>query len=209
MKLRILSLAAGMLAAICPLQAQNQDPLDRLMSASRQGRLEFDYSFSSGLNTKMTGRGHAIVQGDCFLVRGNGLEIYCDGHSASSIDRESREVIIESIDGEDSGNYLNPATLISYVDKHFRRKSCTKSNYAGLPALKYILEPTRETGISRINLIISADGRKLYSASVSTRDAGSTDFDISNFRIMDAGGLSDFVLDCSSLGPSYIITDLR
>ena len=157
----------------------------------------------------MTGRGHALVQGECFFINGNGLEIYCDGKTAASIDRESKEVIIESIEGEDCGNYVNPASLITYIDKHFRRKSCIKTNYAGLAVLKYVLEPVRETGISRISLFVSTDGKKLFGASVSTVDAGSTDFNISDFRVLPAGALSDFVLDCAGLGPSYIITDLR
>ena len=208
MRFRLIRLFFALLL-LCPVAAAGQDALDRLIASSRTGRLEFDYSFSSGLDTRMTGRGHALVQGECFFINGNGLEIYCDGKTAASIDRESKEVIIESIEGEDCGNYINPASLITYIDKHFRRKFCIKTNYAGLAVLKYVLEPVRETGISRISLFVSTDGKKLFGASVSTVDAGSTDFNISDFRVLPAGALSDFVLDCAGLGPSYIITDLR
>ena len=215
MRFRLILFFSALLL-LCPVAAAGQDALDRLIASSRTGRLEFDYSFSSGLDTRMTGRGHALVQGECFFINGNGLEIYCDGKTAASIDRESKEVIIESIEGEDCGvspgitkQDLNPASLITYIDKHFRRKSCIKTNYAGLAVLKYVLEPVRETGISRISLFVSTDGKKLFGASVSTVDAGSTDFNISDFRVLPAGALSDFVLDCAGLGPSYIITDLR
>ena len=120
MRFRLIRFFSALLL-LCPVAAAGQDALDRLIASSRTGRLEFDYSFSSGLDTRMTGRGHALVQGECFFINGNGLEIYCDGKTAASIDRESKEVIIESIEGEDCGNYGNPASLITYIDKHVRR----------------------------------------------------------------------------------------
>ena len=102
MRFRLIRLFSALLL-LCPVAAAGQDALNRLIASSRTGRLEFDYSFSSGLDTRMTGRGHALVQGECFFINGNGLEIYCDGKTAASIDRESKEVIIESIEGEDCG----------------------------------------------------------------------------------------------------------
>lgn len=188
--------------------AQDNDVYRTFVSKISDSRQKFEYSFSSGFQTKLTGKGTAIVQGSCFRLDGDGLEIYCDGQSAVTMDRAAKEVIVESLEFE-QGNYVNPAMLLSSIDKAFRCKSQSPANYAGRESVKVILEPRRQCNLSRITLYLSKGGNSLYGASVSMDDGSSTDFFLPSFSILPCGSLDDFRVDLKSLGKGYIITDLR
>lgn len=194
-------------AAILPLHAQRGDAMGKIIDAVNANRVSFSYTYSFGIETKMTGRGTAVVQGDCFILKGDGLEIYCDGKTAASIDREAKEMIYESV--LDEGNYINPAHLILSVEKGFKVKSVTETNYAGIASLKYILEPTVRTNIVRMTMTVAKDGSALFSLSLSLNDGSSNDFSISSFRILPKLDVSEYKIDESKLDSSYIITDLR
>ena len=206
---RLTALSVALLSVWQVLSAQVSDVYAAFVGNISDARLCFSYSFTGGFETKVTGKGEATVQDDCFLLDGNGLRIYCDGKTASTLDPAAKEVIIESLE-EDSGNYINPAQLLGTVDKVFRCKSQTPVSYAGHNAVKVILEPRRNPSeVSRITLYLSRDGKAAYGLSMSESDGSSTDFFIPSFKILPRGPVSDFRLDTSSLGSGYIITDLR
>lgn len=206
MKKYLLSIFAFCICALA--SAQDTDAFRAFVSNVTDARVSFTYSFTSGFQTKVTGKGTALVEGDSFYLNGNGMEIYCDGKSATTIDRVAKEVIVESLE-EDQGNYVNPSILISSIDKSFKCKSQTKVSYAGHQAVKVILEPKRDLGVARITLYLSGVGNILYGATLSQEDGSSTDFFIPSFKILPKGPQSDFKLDLKSLDKGYIITDLR
>lgn len=70
--------------------------LDRRFDA----RISLTYSCSISTNgTLVLLSGSLVLQGDCYHAKGNGLEIYSDGHTRWTVDRESKEVYIESSTG--------------------------------------------------------------------------------------------------------------
>lgn len=70
--------------------------------------LSFDFSFTAEGDMTVTGNGSAVIQDDCYHVDTNGLDIWCDGQTRWTIDKESKEVYIE-----DAGNV---ASFIDYMD---------------------------------------------------------------------------------------------
>ena len=40
--------------------------------------------------------GKAVVQGECYRIEGNGVEIYCDANAVWIVDPKAREVYVES-----------------------------------------------------------------------------------------------------------------
>lgn len=40
--------------------------------------------------------GKAVVQGECYRIEGNGVEIYCDAKAVWIVDRQAKEVYVES-----------------------------------------------------------------------------------------------------------------
>lgn len=70
--------------------------LDRRFDA----RISLAYNCSISTNgTLVLLSGSLVLQGDCYHAKGNGLEIYSDGHTRWTVDRESKEVYIESSTG--------------------------------------------------------------------------------------------------------------
>lgn len=72
--------------------AQNAS-IDELRKLVETNRVTADYSFL--MQEKISCSGTITVQQPCFKVVGNGLEIYCDGKSRWTVDREAKEVYIE------------------------------------------------------------------------------------------------------------------
>ena len=88
---KILTLAfAFCLAAAAMAQNATIDELRKLVETNC---VTADYSFL--MQEKISCSGTITVQQPCFKVVGNGLEIYCDGKSRWTVDREAKEVYIE------------------------------------------------------------------------------------------------------------------
>ena len=88
-KILIFAIALCLAAAA---MAQNAT-IDELRKLVETNRVTADYSFL--MQEKISCSGTITVQQPCFKVVGNGLEIYCDGKSRWTVDREAKEVYIE------------------------------------------------------------------------------------------------------------------
>lgn len=88
---KILTFAIALCLAAAAL-AQNAT-IDELRKLVETNRVTADYSFL--MQDKISCSGTITVQQPCFKVVGNGLEIYCDGKSRWTVDREAKEVYIE------------------------------------------------------------------------------------------------------------------
>lgn len=88
------------------LVAASQPELQELRKLLEGKRVTLDYSFV--VDGKVHYNGTATIQAPCFKAKGNGLEIYCDGTSRWTVDRESKEVYIETAEG--------PESYLSYLD---------------------------------------------------------------------------------------------
>lgn len=88
---KILTFAIALCLAAAAM-AQNAS-IDELRKLVETNRVTADYSFL--MQEKISCSGTITVQQPCFKVVGNGLEIYCDGKSRWTVDREAKEVYIE------------------------------------------------------------------------------------------------------------------
>ena len=88
--------------------AQKVD-LDALRAMVEKGRVSAEYSFM--MQGKIHCSGTITIQQPCFKAVGNGLEIYCDGVSRWTVDREIKEVYIEPAERPDEYiRYLSDVT---------------------------------------------------------------------------------------------------
>ena len=74
-------------------------PEDGMKAAREILDRRFDARISTTNGTLVLLSGSLVLQGDCYHAKGNGLEIYSDGHTRWTVDRESKEVYIESSTG--------------------------------------------------------------------------------------------------------------
>ena len=99
---------------------QAQVPVEAIRAALASNRLSFN--FSCRITTDLAPvdcQGEALAQGNCYRVKANGLEFYCDGTTRWTVDREIKEVYIETAAGVEEfltapEKYLGALTQLDY-----------------------------------------------------------------------------------------------
>ena len=201
----LLSAALLLLPGI-PAAAQAKGALAAFTEKVKSSRIDFTYSYTA---SSLKGSGKASVQKDCFLLTMGDFEIYCDGKQMWTVNRESCEAVVETVDSPEIAGTLNPALLVGHLDKAFTVKSSTSLTYKAAAAEKYILVPNSPSELVELTVTVAADGSRLLRASAKVKDGTVTDFTFPSFRISLMSDISDFRLSESSFPKDYIITDLR
>ena len=76
----IIAFAVASLLAMPQVLSAKSKTLSAFVDKVSVSLVSFDYSFTMPTKkARMTGEGTVKVQGDSFLVDGNGLEVWCDG----------------------------------------------------------------------------------------------------------------------------------
>ena len=111
--------------------AQEGGPLEGFAASLASGEVSFKYSFEVKGDIPMTGNGTAALRGASYHVFGNGMDLWCDGKTRWTIDRNAREAYIEAVD-PDAADYLsNPASLLSALDRAFEVQSVSDVTLSG------------------------------------------------------------------------------
>ena len=92
---RIILLIAGLVPALC-LSAQDWQQWE---SQLQQSCLQADFTYVTEGKVKVSGEGKVSVQDSCFVLDLNLMQVFCDGQRRWSVDRESREVVVEKASG--------------------------------------------------------------------------------------------------------------
>ena len=98
MKRWILPLLALLLPLTAAAQVTSQQVAE-IASHLDSHRISLHYDCTVTQDTPLKLSGTLLIQGDCYLAKGNGMEIYCDGTTRWTVDPESREVYIETAGG--------------------------------------------------------------------------------------------------------------
>lgn len=93
---RTTTLAAALLLAVCGASAQTPE---EIIAEAREKRVTLDYACSISELSPVRIRGELVLQGDCYYVEGNGMEVYCDGLTRWTVDIRSKEVYVEDAGG--------------------------------------------------------------------------------------------------------------
>ena len=101
-----------LIAACMPLAAQ--EVTNGLKVMVENNRVSFNYTVSSRGQASLRMDGKAVVDGACYSLSGNGLEIYCDGTTKWTVDNEAKEVYIESSEGT-RDFLMNPSAWMDKV----------------------------------------------------------------------------------------------
>ena len=217
MKRMTRTLAAIVLTfSACLLSQARSRTLDEFVSKVSSSLVSFEYSFSCQVNgTKMTGEGDVLLQDDCFKVVGNGLDIRCDGKTRWTLDTFAEEAVIEPVDaGSEDGFAVNPALLVSAVDKAFNEISFGTSKFGGVVVDVSVLAPQEKSksssDIARLKLYFKKGTQILSGAEVTLNDGTVSTFTLKNFRFSDKLKEKDsFRINEKTLGSDYVVTDLR
>lgn len=216
MKKTIIIAVVALLASSMVSSAKSKT-LTNFVDKVSSSLVSFDYSFtlqSSKTRSKMTGSGKVKVQGNAFMMDGNGLEVWCDGATRWTIDRLSEEALVESVDDSAESYATNPALMISSVDDAFEEVSFGASTFQGKAADASVLSPIHKgrysMDIAGLKLFFKSGTSSLIGAEVTLNDGSVSEFTISDMSFADLLETKEsFRFDEKTLGSSYVITDLR
>jgi len=183
------------------------DVLNGFVRKASSSLVAFAYTYSVNAKVKIQGSGNAMVQGEAFYMKGNGLEIWCNGRTRWTVDRASGEALIESVGAIQDDYETNPAKIISSVYKAFDVVSEIRGTFHGKSVEIVTLTPKVRSSIKLLKLCFA--GEKLVGAFATVSDGTVTEFVISNMAFKPKGSLSRFTLNEKSLGKAFVITDLR
>ena len=208
--LRMLKMTLPAILMLLPFVAVAQDiasaqSLSRRFSDAEKGScVTFSYSFTVRGNAPVRGEGTAVLQGNMFIVKGNGMEIWCDGKSRWTADRTAKELIVEDVDGQASIE-ANPALLISSLESSFRPTETAVESVSGKKLHKVSYVPSVKGTLD----VWFTDAAKplIVKLSASLGKKGVVDLKISSMSFGPLRAASSFVFSGSD--SSWVITDLR
>lgn len=109
-----------LLAAVSlSLAAQSSAEYIKAMLAGNRVSFNYNLGVKGSAPVKMNGK--AVIDGDCYSVVGNGIEMYCDGATKWVVDREAKEVYVESAEGTrdflaDTASWIGNVSDLKYGD---------------------------------------------------------------------------------------------
>lgn len=212
-------LASACLLLTASVSYAAEGVLETFTDAFSSACLAFDYTYGyEASGVKFTGNGNIILNGDSFIMKGDGLEIYCDGTVKWTVDRSAAEAVVETFDGENIDYLANPALLLGNVSQAFSVTSEKRVEYCGRNATEVRLQPlTGMGGIESASIFFSDDLLKGADGSAAMPVGAELDMDdgtviglsLSSFAVLSEEDVPVFSFDGESLGDGYIVTDLR
>lgn len=191
---------------------QSPGILDRFIAELASSSAIFDYEYVlDNTKVKMTGSGNVFLQGSSFIMKGDGLEVYCDGSVKWTIDRNASEAVAESFDREHPDYLANPALIVGNVSRAFSSVSEKPSSFGDKPATAISLAPLPGLkGISSAVLYLSGAESPVPAGLEMTMSDGSfLRLTVTSFSLSPAIAPASFTFNEKSLSTDFVITDLR
>lgn len=206
------------LSLLCSV-ADAQDAVTGLvkMISGSQVSLQYSYVVDDG-KTKLDGGGKLLLQGESYLMEGDGLKVWCDGKSRWTVDEAAKEVVVENVVRDDA--FMVPVTVIARLHELFVwqssgertlfRRSLPESDGVEVAATRYVLTPKDgiKSDVSEAMLYFDS-ASSLVGGEIKIKGGVSTSFNIYSMDFRPYGDMSPYALSESSFDSSYVVTDLR
>ena len=200
---------ASLLLVLTAFTAAGQNIVSDFAKTLRDGCATFGYSYSMSGQVPLSGSGTVSLQGDSFTMKGDGIEVYCDGATRWTVDTVAEECYIEEVKAGGRDYEANPALLVGAVDKAFKLTGTKAATFNGQKVTEAVLVPAAEGGnITELSLMM-ASAQKPSGLLVKTSDGNIITGVVRDFAVGGKAAEKDFRLDMSRLGKDYIVTDLR
>ena len=196
------------LLAAQALKAQENTPLTRFYDNLLSSCVEFDMSYSIRMSgVTLDGKGVLELQGDSWILVGNGMEIRCDGKTLWTVDPESKEVVIDSLsDDITAGIITNPAVMLINLRELFSLREVLPTKEG--KSLIYTLYPKAESEVSFVNMEILKGDSSLKQLTFSLEDGTSAVVNISSTK-SGKKKPAEYFSRSVNYDSSWIVTDLR
>lgn len=196
----ILSAALSLLA----MQSFAQTPLDALCGIFSSGTVQMDTEYHMDVrNMPVTGRSELLVQGSMYHMKGNGLEVFCNGDAVWTVDEASREVVVEPCGVSYDSYMANPLLLLSDLEAFFKIQSQKNTGNHFV----YVLKAVRDFGVDQAELVLKQDG-SVVSGKFTLDDGNVLSVKILSMKKAEERPAS-FFSPQRKFDSDWIVTDLR
>ena len=186
--------------------AQGTTSLEQLCAKMSDKASVLNYSYTLSMSgVKTVGEGTVTTQDNAYVLRGNGMNIYCNGSTLWVMDEAGKEILIDSVAQGTDAYLSNPVLLLANLNKIFSISTPITSGGNQI----YKLTPKQDCGIVSGTVNISAANPVFTSGSFKTSDGGQLDVKIKSMTFSEKKPLTFYVLDLSGFDSSWMITDLR
>ena len=102
---------AAMLIMVSAAAQQTQHAaLERLRAAISDSCLNLKCTYSMYVSqTRVQGEADIMLQGNAYTMRGNGIEVYCDGSKVWTLDSSMKEAYVEPVENAGVNALLDPS----------------------------------------------------------------------------------------------------
>lgn len=199
----------SLLLVLTAFSAAGQNIVSDFAKTLYDGCASFGYTYSMSGQVPLSGSGTIRLQGDAFVMQGDGLEVYCDGATRWTVDTAAEECYIESVEPGGLDYEANPALLVGAVDKAFQLKKTATATFNSKKVTEAMLVPVGDKGnIKELSLMMSSD-KKPEGMIVKTSDGNVITVVVKDFAVSEKAPIKDFGYDTKKLSSGYIVTDLR
>ena len=186
--------------------AQGTTSLEQLCAKMSDKASVLNYSYTLSMSgVKTVGEGTVTTQDNAYVLKGNGMNIYCNGATLWVMDEAGKEILIDSVAQGTDAYLSNPVLLLANLNKIFSISSPITSGGNQV----YKLTPKQDCGIVSGTVNLSAVNPVFTSGSFKTSDGGQLDVKIKSMTFSEKKPLTFYVLDLSGFDSSWMITDLR
>ena len=197
-----------MLLTVWAVGAQDKSLLSTLCQEIAKSCAILEYSYTARLSgIDNNGTGKLVSQGDKWVVKGNGVEMYCDGLSVWVVDPHSREVIIEPVSDEQKTEFVtNPARIFLSLDESFKVNALNESSDS--KALVFSLTPIIKSDLEYLNVEILKESNLIRQMSFALNDGTYITIKVSSMKLTPKVTDEAFVPQMQ-FDSKWIVTDLR
>ena len=188
--------------------AQDNSLLDRMCSEVASSCVIIDYSYTarvSGIDNKASGS--LMSQDENWVVKGNGVEMYCDGTAVWVVDPAAKEVVIESVADEQQTAFLtNPARVFVRLREAFKVNVVNPSSDGKSTIFSMI--PLKEGDMEFLNVELYNDTAAIRNMSFALNDGTFVKIDVNSMKLTSK--ISEEAFKPQTVFDSkWIVTDLR
>lgn len=190
------------------VSAQDNSPLDRMCDNVASSCVSLDYSYTarvSGIDNKASGT--LMSQDENWTLKGNGVDMYCDGSTVWVVDSALKEVVIESLEDERQTEFLtNPARIVVGLRDSFKVNTANPSSDG--KSVVFSLVPLKGGDVEYLNVDIYKDTALIRNMSFAMKDGTLVKIEVSSMKLTPK--VSDEAFRPQTVFDSkWIITDLR
>lgn len=208
--LMVLAASTTCFAQQDPKAVQILDEVTQATKSYTSLRADFAYSMENkaeGIREEYTGK--AVIAGKKYHLNipKLGMEVFCDGVTVRSYNKDANEVTVNSIEDESVG-LLNPATLLSLYQKDFTGKFVKESVVGGRKVCEIDLLPSTDSEYSSVRIHVDRQQKMITYAEMKAKDGITYTLTVSNLKVNTPVADSEFTFDRSKY-PDVEEVDLR